>query len=69
MTNHTYKIGDKVAKDDSDCETEEDIVARLKVIANNILEGIEVEEDMPAWHDVNKLPILNMKVHLEGFII
>ena len=27
---------------------EEDIVARLKVIANNILEGIEVEEDMPS---------------------
>ena len=55
----------QVAKDESDCETEEDIVARLKVIANVILEGIEVEEDMPSRHDDNKLPILDMKVHLD----
>ena len=44
--------------------------ARLKVIADDIIEGIEVEEDMPSRHGDKKLPILDMKVHIsEGVIL
>ena len=43
---------------------------RLKVIGNNTIEGLEVEEDMPSQHRDKKLPILDMKVHIsEGFIV
>ena len=63
-------IGQAV-RGESGCETEEDIAARLKVIANNILEGIEVEETLPSRHEDKKLPILDMKVYLDkdGYIV
>ena len=61
----------QAAVDDSGSEDEENLAARLKVIANDIIEGIEVEEDMPCRHGDKKLPILDMKVHIdaEGFIV
>ena len=45
-----------------DNENEEDIVGRLKDIANRLLDGIVMEEDFPCKHCDKKLPILDMKV-------
>ena len=60
----------QAAVDDSDSEDEEIMGARLKAIGNNVIEGLEVEEDMPSRHIDKKLPILDMKVHIsEGFIV
>ena len=38
-----------------------DLVLRLKEIADSVLEGIEVEIDLPENHPDGKLPILDMK--------
>ena len=42
-----------------------DLVLRLKEIADSVLEGIEVEIDLPENHLDGKLPILDMKSWLD----
>ena len=42
-----------------------DLVQRLKEIADSVLEGIEVEIDLPENHPDGKLPILDMKSWLD----
>ena len=42
-----------------------DLVLRLKEIADSVLEGIEVEIDLPENHPDGKLPILDMKSWLD----
>ena len=45
-------------------DSEEVIAAELKEIANNLVPGIEMEEDLPSRYPDKKLPILDMKVWL-----
>ena len=61
----------QIVVDDSESEDGENVAARLKVIANNLIEGLEIEDDLPSRHRNNKLPILDMKVHLDtdGYLI
>ena len=49
----------------SDDETIEEVVDKLKEIANSILPGIKMEVDVPSNHEDDKLPILDMKVYMK----
>lgn len=63
-------INPHAISNDSDSEDKENLAARLKVIANDIIERIKVEEDKPSRHGDKKLPILDLKVHIfEGVIV
>ena len=50
---------------ESQDEDEEMIAGKLMQISNNILDGIEMECDMPSRHADKKLPILDMKCWIE----
>ena len=52
-------------------EQDEELVApKIKVIANDVLDGIEMEEDLPGRYEDGKLPILDMKCWIgnEGMV-
>ena len=61
----------QIVVDDNNSEDGEDLALKLKNIANSVMEGIEVEMDLPSRHRDGKMPILDMKVHInhEGFVI
>ena len=46
-------------------DTDEVIAAELKEIANRMVDGIEMEEDVPSRHSDGKIPILDMKVLMD----
>ena len=55
------QVAEKRNADDSD----ETLAAELTEIANNVMEGIKMECDLPSNHSNQKLPILDMEVWLE----
>ena len=61
----------QIVLDDSGSDDGEEIALKLKNIANSVMEGIEVEVDLPSRHSDGKMPILDMKVHInnEGFVV
>ena len=54
----------QIVQDNSGSEDGEEIALKLKNIANSVMEGIEVEIDLPSRHPDGKMPILDMKVHI-----
>ena len=60
----------KIVYDDSTIVLDETANTRLarilKEIANEVMEGILMEEDHPNKHEDNKMPILDMKVWMNG---
>ena len=48
-----------------DDETDEELAAKLQAIADTVMPGIKVEEDLPGRHPDKCLPILDMKVWLD----
>ena len=61
----------QIVLDNNGSEDGEEIALKLKNIANSVMEGIEVEIDLPSRHPDGKMPILDMKVHInnEGLVI
>ena len=67
---YTRYVDDSNQVVESDAMTEEQIAGRLKDIANTVLDGIEMESDLPCRHYDKKMPILDMKCWIgeDGFV-